>query len=130
MWKEVSIPEIYSDGDVKIMKDVSGSPNCRTKTLYYHAFPMDKLEVVKQHGIVHPSHRCLHDEQTDHVYIAAGSTIQFTRQRPSDTGHYLFVVWAECASPTFNTRISIPCWYADSIDTNPPIHGLNLHAFQ
>ena len=130
MWKEVNLPVIYSDGAVNIMKDVNDSSN--NAPLFYHEFPIDKMDAIKRHGIVHPAHKCLHSENDDDLYVATGSTITFTRCFPSTPGHHFFTVWAECAADSFNTHTSIPYWYANSIDKDPSIlwTKLNPHTVQ
>ena len=105
MWKEIQPNAIYSDDKVTIWKsNDTGNENIHS---YYHPFPADQLQSVMSHGIVHPSHRCLHGSEK--VYVADGSTIRFSRDRPSTP---YFEVWAECRQDSFEMHTSIPKWFA------------------
>jgi len=118
MWKEVTPYAIYSDGVVSILKDPGGYT--APKTYFYHEFPQDRLGMVKTHGIVHPSHSCLHSSQAGEVYVAPGPTLTFFRQRPPvSSQNKLFVLWAECSQEQFDLHISIPSWFAEFIGNEP-----------
>ena len=108
MWKEITLPSVYDDGVVRIFKDLG--ENTDTNTLFYHAFPKDKLGSVEMHGIVHPLHRCLHSDAE--VYIAPGKTLTFTRHKHTASDNLLFVVRAECPGQSFEVHTSIPSWFA------------------
>ena len=111
MWKEALLPVIYSDGDVNIVKEKT--VNSR---YFFYAFPSDKLKRVSTHGIVHSKHACLHSTQDDNIYVAPEAELIFTLNRSTLPDHHVFAIHVECASDTFAVHISIPQWFAASIE--------------
>jgi hypothetical protein len=108
MWKEILPNALYSDDSVTIWKsNHMGEKKIRS---YYHPFPIAELDNVKSHGIVHPLHRCLHG--AENVYVPVGDKIRFSCHLPPMP---YFELLAECGSDSFQTHISIPKWFALSI---------------
>lgn len=109
MWKRVEPGVWYSDANGSIL-----DPTERDGEPMYYEVRSERLEIVKASGIVHSKHAYLFGSKTA-IHADESEDITFTKTRPKSGGCFR-IVTENVRTETFTVKISVPRFYAASVD--------------